>query len=312
MQELNNYVVSGSEVPLQLKYSHSAGPRDTAAAAEEREELPTYDTIAGPSPSHPSSSSGPVNLWIGNLPPTHTDAEIKELCQPHGQVLSLKVLPSKRGPGYGNAALVLMQSAQQAKTALEQLNGIYVTGFEKPLIVKYSVKAPGQPKTSTPPTFAPSSMSPNLRPSIRAPYRPPTSSSTSFTAPRGGPGAPRTLGTNLWVGNLPKDLSEGDLTSVFGVYGSVIECVVLKIRGTSESAGAGMVRMSSALECHNAKHNLHGVSLLPGLAPFVIKFASGGFGSHEKVLRKRTWSAVAGAEPPFSSAPPAKRMPTYI
>ena len=51
-------------------------------------------------------------------------------------------------------------------------------------------------------------------------------------------------------------------------------------RGTSESAGAGMVRMSSALECHNAKHNLHGVSLLPGLAPFVIKFASGGFGSH--------------------------------
>ncbi|MEO2180116.1 MAG: RNA-binding protein [Candidatus Poseidoniia archaeon] len=70
------------------------------------------------------------NIYVGNLPWTFKDDELKGLFEEHGDVTSAKVIvdrESGRSRGFG---FVEMASADEAASAIEALNGQETEGRE--------------------------------------------------------------------------------------------------------------------------------------------------------------------------------------
>ncbi|HVI69134.1 MAG TPA: RNA-binding protein [Magnetospirillaceae bacterium] len=64
-----------------------------------------------------------VKLYVGNLPYTTTDDDLKELFAPYGNVVSATVITDRdsgRSKGFG---FVEMETDEEAKAAIEALNG---------------------------------------------------------------------------------------------------------------------------------------------------------------------------------------------
>ena len=53
------------------------------------------------------------------------------------------------------------------------------------------------------------------------------------------------MGKKLYVGNLPFQISEGDLEAKFGEFGGVTSCKIITDRETGRSKGFGFVEMDS-------------------------------------------------------------------
>ncbi|MFH0749948.1 MAG: RNA-binding protein [Candidatus Gottesmanbacteria bacterium] len=83
-----------------------------------------------------------INLFIGNLPYTTDDGKLGEIFAPAGVVVSAHVITDKysgRSRGFG---FVEMSSDEEAKKAIELLNGTVVEG--RPLVVNVAKPpAPG-------------------------------------------------------------------------------------------------------------------------------------------------------------------------
>ncbi len=70
------------------------------------------------------------NIYVGNLPWSYRDDELKGLFEEHGDVTSAKVIvdrESGRSRGFG---FVEMASADEAASAIEALNGQETEGRE--------------------------------------------------------------------------------------------------------------------------------------------------------------------------------------
>lgn len=68
------------------------------------------------------------NLYVGNLTFNTTNADLERLFAPHGEVTKAQVITDRetgRSRGFG---FVEMASADQAKAAIESLNGQSVDG----------------------------------------------------------------------------------------------------------------------------------------------------------------------------------------
>jgi len=61
----------------------------------------------------------------------------------------------------------------------------------------------------------------------------------------------------LFVGNLSRRLSQEDLQSLFGAYGTVVSCLIPTIKGTGRRCGFGYVEMSTRQEAEAAIKGLH-------------------------------------------------------
>ncbi|MBN2543429.1 RNA-binding protein [bacterium] len=66
---------------------------------------------------------------------------------------------------------------------------------------------------------------------------------------------------NIYVGNLPKDLSEADLKAAFEAYGQVESAKIIKDRYSGESRGFGFVEMPSQDEAKEAMEAMNGSDL---------------------------------------------------
>jgi len=62
---------------------------------------------------------------------------------------------------------------------------------------------------------------------------------------------------NLYVGNLPFQVSGSDLEQLFSKFGAVQSAVVIEDRETGRSRGFGFVEMASAAEAQAAIDGLH-------------------------------------------------------
>lgn len=62
----------------------------------------------------------------------------------------------------------------------------------------------------------------------------------------------------LYVGNLPFNLKEEQIESMFGQYGSVLSVKIIMDRDTGRSKGFGFVEMESDQEGNEAINNLNG------------------------------------------------------
>jgi RNA recognition motif-containing protein len=70
------------------------------------------------------------NIYVGNLPWSYRDDELKGLFDEHGDVTSAKVIVDRmsgRSRGFG---FVEMASGDEAASAIETLNGFEVEGRE--------------------------------------------------------------------------------------------------------------------------------------------------------------------------------------
>jgi len=65
----------------------------------------------------------------------------------------------------------------------------------------------------------------------------------------------------LFVGNLPKDLTNEELTDLFSIYGKVESAKIITDVDTGESRGFAFVEMGSMLEGKSAIDKLNGHSL---------------------------------------------------
>ena len=85
-------------------------------------------------------------LFVGNLAYSVTDTQLQKLFEPHGIVKSVKVISDKttgRSRGYG---FVEMRSEDEARRAIEALNGTQLEG--RALIVNEAYLQEGRPQGS--------------------------------------------------------------------------------------------------------------------------------------------------------------------
>jgi len=69
-----------------------------------------------------------MNIFVGSLPFTTEEAKLKELFEEYGEVTSVKIISDKysgRSKGFG---FVEMTDIEQAKKAIEELNGTELEG----------------------------------------------------------------------------------------------------------------------------------------------------------------------------------------
>jgi RNA recognition motif-containing protein len=90
---------------------------------------------------------------------------------------------------------------------------------------------------------------------------------------------------NIYVGNLPNSVNEGDLREVFQAFGEVSTAAVIKDKFSGESRGFGFVEMPKKEEADKAISMLNGRDLKGRSAkvneakPRTDSPRSGGFGS---------------------------------
>ncbi len=66
---------------------------------------------------------------------------------------------------------------------------------------------------------------------------------------------------NIYVGNLPREATEGDLKEVFEAFGEVSSAKIIKDKFTGDSRGFGFVEMSKTSEGQAAISGVDGKDL---------------------------------------------------
>jgi RNA recognition motif-containing protein len=66
---------------------------------------------------------------------------------------------------------------------------------------------------------------------------------------------------NIYVGNLSRDITEGDLRKAFEAFGQVATVSIIKDRYSGESRGFAFIEMPSKSEAQAAISGLNGTSL---------------------------------------------------
>jgi RNA recognition motif-containing protein len=66
---------------------------------------------------------------------------------------------------------------------------------------------------------------------------------------------------NIFVGNLPRNITEEDLQEAFGAYGKIASVAVIKDKFTGEPRGFGFVEMPNKNEAQAAIAGLNGKML---------------------------------------------------
>jgi cold-inducible RNA-binding protein len=69
------------------------------------------------------------------------------------------------------------------------------------------------------------------------------------------------MGNKLYVGNLPYNISEDELRSLFEQAGTVASVAIIKDRETRQSKGFGFIEMGNDEEAENAIRLLNGYNL---------------------------------------------------
>jgi hypothetical protein len=78
----------------------------------------------------------------------------------------------------------------------------------------------------------------------------------------------------LFVGQLPFTAGEEDLMTLFGNFGEILECKVLRKTGSQESKGCGFVTFAAAEHAAMAMNALNQQAAIPGHARrLIVKYA---------------------------------------
>ncbi|GMI90735.1 hypothetical protein HRI_002742800 [Hibiscus trionum] len=175
-------------------------------AAEER-----TSTVASP------SSAADRRLYIGNIPRTLKNDQLKKIVEEHGAVEKAEVMYDKYSGRSRRFAFVTMKTVEDANVAIEKLNGTEIGGRE--IKVNITEKPIAQVDLSV--------LQAEDSQFIDSPHK-------------------------VYVGNLAKTVTSDTLKSFFSEKGKVMSAKVSRVSGTSKSGGFGFVSFSSEEEVEAA------------------------------------------------------------
>ncbi|KAL6897349.1 hypothetical protein ACP4OV_007045 [Aristida adscensionis] len=155
-------------------------------------------------------------LYVGNIPRTVTDDELRSMFAEHGAVERAEVMYDKYSGRSRRFGFVTMSTAEEATAAVESLNGTEVGGRK----IKVNVTE---------------SFLPNIDRS--APEPEPVFVDSQY---------------KVYVGNLAKTVTTEVLRNFFSEKGQILSATVSRAPGTSKSKGYGFVTFSSEEEVEAA------------------------------------------------------------
>ena len=84
-----------------------------------------------------------MNLFVAGLPYDVDDAELEEIFEKFGPVVSAKIAIDRETGKSRGFGFVSMQNAEDGRQAIELLNDIHLVKSKKPLVVKSAEDRPG-------------------------------------------------------------------------------------------------------------------------------------------------------------------------
>ncbi|XP_023012635.1 protein sex-lethal isoform X2 [Leptinotarsa decemlineata] len=97
--------------------------------------------------------------------------------------------------------------------------------------------------------------------------------------------------SNLYITNLPKDVTEQDVDILFGEYGEIVQRTVLKDKITGMPRGVAFVRYSKGEEAQAAIANLDGKLLENAMLPLSVRVAEDH--GRQKAQYLEAWNPMA-------------------
>eukprot|EP01068_Selenidium_serpulae_P012301 Selendium_serpulae@DN5795_c1_g1_i2.p1 len=233
----------------------SIDPPDTAGVVPQGPTLPQVDAAAGggatvpqaPSPEVEAAirkinpSTAPpveVKLFVGRVPRTFDDAQLRPLFQEYGTVGDVIIIRDRTLGAHKGCAFVRMKSITEADRAVRSLNNQKTLDSSLgPLQVKY---AQGEPERLGMPVETVQ------------------------------PGQDQ---AKLFVGSLPKCTTQEDIHAVFSKFGRVDEVFLMK-DDAGNSKGCAFVKFTLKEESFHAIANLNGKFTMPnGSRAVEVRFA---------------------------------------
>ncbi|GMH04442.1 hypothetical protein Nepgr_006281 [Nepenthes gracilis] len=183
--------------PLTLNPKQSVGLRAVVEAAS-------------PSTAQDSSLDSARRLYVGNIPRTVDNDELRRVVEEHGAVEKAEVMYDKYSGRSRRFGFVTMKTAEDANAAIEKLNGKEIGG--RVITVNITEK----PLQTADLSFLQ------------------TEESQFIDSPH-----------KVYVGNLAKTVTTDTLKNFFFEKGKVLSAKVSRVPGTSKSSGFGFVTFSS-------------------------------------------------------------------
>lgn len=247
-----------------------------------------------------------TNLYVSGLPEGLDEVTFRQLFEAYGTVVSTKYVPERR---YG---FVRYQTAEEAAAVQVAMNGFDYNGSAitvKPANDKTSGgAAPGASRFAPVAAGLPAGLTALWAGGGVAP-----GNFGAWTALAGavGQGAPS---DNLYIKGLPPLMTDEDLKTIFGAYGTVTQTRLLQTQATNNDPtgeSIALVRMVDTEQAQWLVDNLNG-NIPQGLQrPVAVRFADGGKGRAEKGAgRGSPYGAgalkrgldIGGTEPEFQHA----------
>mmetsp|Transcript_121934 Transcript_121934/g.352158 ORF Transcript_121934/g.352158 Transcript_121934/m.352158 type:complete len:409 (+) Transcript_121934:84-1310(+) len=207
-------------------------------------------------------------VFVGDLPGGITQDEVQNIFSAYGTVVDCKVL-DPRQEGQNACALLRFQDVEEATWVVENLNGNIAETMTDPVVVRFANNGKGSGGKGSC-----------------------GKSSGGFKGGGGGgkgsfleawssgggsswqaKSEPAPSSDNVFIGDLPESLDQEALSSIFGAYGTVVQCKLIppKVPGSKACA---LVRFQSVEEAEWVVENLNN-NIAEGLEePIVAKFAN--------------------------------------
>lgn len=247
-------------------------------------------------------SISPKRLFVGQVPQTVTEQEVRSYFERFGTITDVSVLQGKDMESAG-CAFIEYDTWAACDTAIETLNGkvAFVSIVENPIPCKSLVVKYAKPKAisvqcragsnggsddvpmESPETYWPSQYVPIMLydPHMHhtAGYFFAPTSMAYYQAPPAHIYAsdgqyPQDVDSRkIFVGQLPQDIDENDLVHAFGQYGPIENASILR-NNSGHSRGCGFVTFMMRENAMHAAVEMNGIPFLPSQKPMVVRFAS--------------------------------------
>lgn len=252
VQNLNGNLAQGLEEPIVVRYANNSNAQQPQSNAI----VPANQPVRPPGQQ---GAGGSDNIFVGDLPSNMTNDMVSSIFSSYGTVVQCRAMPPKT-PGGKASALVRFGSVDEATWVVNNLNGNLAEGLQEPVVVRFANGSGGAA---------------------------PPQQQAAFAAPV----KPQNSGDNVFVGDLPSDITSELVKSVFSAYGTVVQCRAMPPKGAGGKSSA-LVRFASHEEAKWVVDNLNG-NLAEGLQePVVVRFAAGG-GNQEN---NNNWNGNYGAQ----------------
>jgi RNA recognition motif-containing protein len=244
---------------------------------------------AGGSSGAGSAPATTHKLFIGMVPKTFTEDDLRPIFTPFGEIKDMNILRGSDGQSRG-CGFILFKDVPSAVQAITTLDGkIKLEGSSSNLVVQFATS--GQ-KSQTPAVPAVTPQIPVMggyptmvqQPqTFMDPYGLGAAAYTQYVLPQtptgytfattpaipastGGLGSNKEgpPGANLFIYHLPKDYTDASLMALFSQFGAIVSSKIVTDKDTGESKGYGFISYESPESAQLAIANTNGMQLHGG------------------------------------------------